>query len=103
VEVAKPLKKSPGKGRRNGGGRDRDRARFAEYLPAYEVREMLKKGLLCQGAIRVNPHKYDSVVSFFSLCKFFVVVTRLMQLFPTLLMMSSSLLYLRKIARSRAT
>lgn len=56
VEIAKPLKKAEKK-RGGGGGGGRDRARFSEYIPLDEASEMLKKGLLCQGAIRVNPHK----------------------------------------------
>ncbi len=57
VEVARPLKKeAASKGKRGGRGGDRDRAKFKEFLPLDSVKEMLDQGLLCQGALRVNPH-----------------------------------------------
>ena len=65
VEIAKPLKKADGKkrGGGGGGGGGRDRARFAEYLPIPEVQDMLNKGLLCKGTIRVNPHNRQEAYS----------------------------------------
>ena len=68
VEVAKPLlkKEGGGGGRRGGGGRDR--ARFVEYMDKEKVEKMLKDGLLCEGAVRVNPHNrreaYSTVKNF---------------------------------------
>lgn len=65
VEKAKPLKKQGSNSKKNKGGTGkdnngrgggRDRPKFKEYLPADQVQKMLADGLLCQAALRVNPH-----------------------------------------------